>query len=55
VILLIAVDWLLCGAFGAMRDLNRMDRLSALDLSIAVCLLLAGPFGLLIHRVIYGR
>lgn len=53
--LLIAVVWLLCGALAAPWDLNRTSKVSALDVGIAACLVLTGPFALLIHRVIYGR
>jgi hypothetical protein len=55
VIPLIVVVWLLCGALAALWDVSRPGKLTALDIAISACLVLTGPLGLLIQRMIYGR
>ena len=52
-----AIAWLFCGGLAASRHLTRFpdDRSRALDVLISAILVFGGPFGLLVHYLLFRR
>ena len=51
----IVIVWFAFGGLAAWRELNRDETASRFDFLIALLMLFAGPVGLFVQRLFYGR